>query len=332
MTRNLSLDIIQRYLEPRDFLFEDFRLGAPSRLYTRITSPTAMTMVTPRYKLTPPFMTSAAQSLFKNKSCAYDLVNQLGVNTPTTLMVARNSNVRPELIDFLRSHDTVIVKPHDSSGSRGLTLDITAIDQLEAAIDVASKVSASILVQKQFFGQEIRFLLVNGKVRSALMRRKASITGDGVLSIAQLIELENQSRAKLTDTLVIYPQLTNALVDAELLNSNFVPAENENIELNKSTMIRDGASVTDVLTTTHLSYQKIIESIAGQFGTGYLAVDLMVHDRSVKAAGDNYVFLEVNISPALSMFYSCRDGKHVKIVEEYIGPLFESALTRPTIL
>lgn len=327
MTRHLSLDIIQRYLEPRGYIFEDFVLGTRNIVYTKITSPTNASIVLQRRGLIPPFTTTSAQGLFLNKSSMYDLARLYGINTPLTLAVARADYNLEQVSDFLNATEAVIVKPHNSYGSNGLTLDITTKPQLEGAIAAAFKFSSLLLVQRQFYGEEIRFLAVNGKVCAALIRRKAHVVGDGILSVSKLIARENQIRERIVDTYVAYPQLNAMLVEEELFNSEYIPAKDEVVELNKSTLIRGGASIYSILDQIHPSYIAMVESIAVQFGTGYLAIDLMFHDHTKAASKDNYVFLEVNTKPVLSMFYSCRDGKQATVVEDHIGPLFERLLS-----
>ena len=256
----------------------------------------------------------------------YDFAKLFGVTIPATITLTHVEGDLARASEFMKKVGTVIVKPHDSFGSNGLALNVSTYAQLEDAVTKAFNFSPSLLIQEQFYGEEIRFLTVDGTVCAALLRRKASVTGDGTSTIAQLIENENKSRKKIRNTLITYPELTEMHVGTELLHSEYVPGKGENVELNKSTMIRGGASVYSVLDQIHPSHVANVEKIASQFGTGYIAIDFMFHDHTAVATADNYVFLEANTNPVLSMFYSCRDGNHAPIVEEYIGPLFERAL------
>lgn len=327
MQRHLSLDIIQRYLEPRGYLFENIPSQVSSANLLKITSPNGKTFITSRLRLPPPLTSSTAHSLSTNKSNTYDLARQLSINVPITLEVGGSTKYTHNHKEtLLKEMGTVVVKPQISSGSRGLTLDVVNAEDLTLALQNALEVSPTALIQKQFYGEEVRFVTIDGKVKVAMIREKAHVIGDGVRTVRQLIEVENKSRRNITNTLVEYPLLDGNLIEKELLESSKIPQFNERIELNKSTMIRGGASVKDVLEKVHSSYIDIVEKISKEFGSGYLAVDLMLSDYSVEANKDNYVFIEVNVSPALSMFYSCRDGRHIPIVERYIGPLFERVL------
>ncbi len=326
MARQFSIDIIQRYLEPRGYVFQAMKLGVPQREYVHITSPTNVSMVIPLRKLSPPFISSSAQGLFVNKSSMYDFAQLFGINIPATITLTHAEGDLAQASEFMKKVGTVIVKPHNSYGSNGLALNVATHAQLERAVTGAFEFSQALLIQEQFYGEEIRFLTVDGIVCAALLRRKAHVTGDGTSTVAQLVDDENNSRKQITDTLIKYPELTEVHVGADLLHSKYIPAKGENVELNKSTMIGGGASVYSVLHEIHPDYVANVEKIASQFGTGYLAIDFMFHDHTTAATSDNYVFLEVNTNPVLSMFYSCRDGNHVPIVEKYIGPLFERAL------
>lgn len=328
MLKNESIDILKMKMEPLGFVFDELELGTPARSYTRVTSKKGNSLVISTSSPLYPFATASARTVYKDKMKLYDLAAMLDLRIPQTLAIGSNeaTNKKEEIEDFLNAYPTLIVKPSSSYGSKGITRDIQTFTELEDAIALAGFESDTTLIQQQFIGEEIRFAVIGGKARVAVLRQKAAVVGDGRTPLRELLAIENKSRSDITDTMVQYPLLDGTLIDEEFLESDHVVANGERVELSKSTMIRDGASMYDVTAAIHGDYVAAVERLASQFGPGFIAVDIMVSDYTAASDSANYVILEVNTNPALSLFYSCRDGAHSPIVEKYLADAFEYAL------
>lgn len=329
MSKAESIDVLKMKMKPLGFRFEELQLGTPARSYTRITSQKGNSIVISTSSPLYPFATASARTVYKDKLKLYDLAALLDLQVPRT-MVLESSDIyvrKAEVENFLSRYTNVIVKPSSSHGSRGITRDVKSLLEVESAVAVASLESGVTLIQQQFIGEEIRFAVVGGKVRAAILREKAAVIGDGVSSLRQLINADNKSRSLISDTMVPYPKLNAMLIDRHAIKySDHIIPNGERVELSKSTMIREGASIYDVTSTIHDDYVAIVERLSSQFGSGFIAVDVMVSDYASKSSDSNYIILEINTNPALSLFYSCRDGSHVQIVEKYLADAFEYVL------
>ncbi len=271
-----------------------------------------------------PFATSSARLISKHKDMAYEFVRKNGVMVPETVVV--RGSALSEATELLEKCGRVIVKPKKGLGSEGLHLDITTPDQLGQAVADAGQGGADVLVQRQFYGEEVRFAVIDGRVRAALLRQTPRVVGDGTSTLAQLIRKENDRRREVNDTLVPYPQLDASLVSRQLLESNEVIPRGEVRELNKSTMIRGGASIYNILSEVDPGYASVAERACEGLGKGFIVADIMIADYTAPPSDDTYVFIEFNLAPAVSLFYSCRDGKQVEIVEEYLAPMLIKAM------
>lgn len=319
-----SFRLLADYLEDNGCVVQTLDLGSDTGTYVTIRSLRGGQMIMNADHPTYPFASAAARNIYKDKQKSYYLVESLGLTTPATLVT---DGYDKEAQEFLDRHGKVIVKPRSGQGSRGLSLNITNADMLRAAIDkalIGSK--GGVLLQRQFIGEEVRFMLFNGHVEAALLREKPHVIGDGVATIRQLIELENEARRSITHSAVPYPQLDDSVIDSMYLTSHIVPKAGERVELGLGTMIRTGASIYDIRTTIHQSYLAIAEKIAEKFGKGILAIDIMIADLFQPAEPENYIFLEMNNDPALILFYSCRDGHNVDIVGQHLGPMLINAI------
>lgn len=326
--RNQSIEILEDVLSKNGYVFHTLSLGNSQRLYTQICREDDMPLLTlasgnPLY----PFATSSARLITKDKLASYDFVLRNDVAIPKSVVVNKE-DTHGMAFDLLTSYGVVIVKPTRESGAHGVTLDITTQDDLSLAIKKAHMFGSSAIVQRQFFGEEVRFIVADGKVVAALLREKPKVIGDGVSTIAKLIREENNKRAAITDTLVTYPQLDDMLISKTLVMSKDILPEGQRYELNKSTMIRGGASIFNIYDTIDKSYCKKAENAAQGLGRGFVVVDMMIKDATQPLTEENYVFIEFNLAPALSLFYSCRDGKHVPIVEDYLGPMLETCMSK----
>lgn len=255
-------------------------------------------------------------SIYKNKG--YAVAQKAGFPVPFTYKVEEviDNNV---LDDMLRRYTTLIVKPEDSSLGKGLTIGITTRAQLTDAIAAARLVSSSVLVQQQVTGQEVRFTVIEGKVVAALLRETARVVGDGISTVAALIQKENERRSKLVFDVISYPLLDVSIIDKEMLHSTVVPANNEIIELASSTMIRGGCSIYNVLDAIHPTYITEVEKLVAKIGASFIVVDVFCSEYTAEASPENHWLIEFNTAPVLKLFYACRDGRHFDIVPRLVA-------------
>lgn len=277
-------------------------------------------------KIAYPLNGEDVRELSINKERAYEFAEANGFPVPYSRMVVTGEAVAQEETDELFGRfSRLIVKPADASLGRGLTLDIRTYDALKTAIGIAREVSPKVLVQQQVEGEEVRFIAVNGKIVAALLRQTPCVVGDGVSSIAELIARENHARRQLRSEYVPYPQLDTELV-GEYMTSGRVPQKGEVVELSRSTMIRGGASIYNVLPEVHQSYVRAVEALVRKTGAGFIVADVFCQDYTMPAAQTNHQFIEFNTAPVLKLCYACRDGRNYDIV----SPLADAIVTRLT--
>ena len=265
--------------------------------------------------ITYPFANREAKIVSIQKEKAYKLVESLGVAIPFTRYIEDGGSIEPaEADELLKTYKKLIVKPSNSSLSKGLTLNITTTEELYSAIDYARSISNGVIVQEQVEGEEVRFAIVKGKAVAALLRRTARVIGDGTSTVAELIEAENAERRKLVFEHVTYPQLTSRIISESFFSDQRVLAQGEILELNRSTMIKGGCSVYNILKRIHPEYVRLAEKLAHGLESSFVAVDIFIRDLAVAPKAGNHWFIEFNTSPVLKLFYGCRDGAMVDIV------------------
>ena len=290
------------------------------RRIVTFTSPSGQEWKTSVSRLSYPFNSQRIRDVSVNKEIAYEFAQKQSFSTPYTYYVSETNEMTSSKIDnLLGRYKKLIVKPADSSLSRGLTVDIQSSEGLRKAILRARTISPTILIQEQVEGEEVRFVVINGKVVAALLRRTPRIVGDGTSTVAELINKENEARKILNFAYITYPLLSEAIIEPSLMTNDTLLALGEVLELNRATMVRNGASVYDVVDQVHPSYLASIEDLVAQLDSKFIVVDIFFRDFTNEKQNDNYWFIEFNTSPVLKLFYGCRDGKMFDIVPSLVS-------------
>lgn len=292
------------------------------RQYVTFTSPSGRQWRTSVSNIAYPFNTPKIRHIAINKDVSYDFAKELNVSIPFTYTVLIDTVITDEqATDLLKQYPKLIVKPAHASLSRGLTLNIQSVKALQAAILVARELSPSVLIQEQVEGEEVRFVAIDGKIVSALLRRTPRVVGNGVSTVAELIDQENIERKGLIFEYISYPQLTDSIISPALLVSKKVLEPGRLLELNRATMIKNGCSVYDVLPLVDVGYVKTIEKLITNLGAHFMVTDVFFKDFTAPQQDDNYWFIEFNTSPVLKLFYGCRDGRVFDIVPRLVGSI-----------
>lgn len=301
-------------------------------LYIRFIAPNGRVWLTKAARISYPTVNASVDYVCRNKNVAYELAEAYGINAPFTLEVTPENRNLDNLGQLVDKYKQLAVKPLDASMSHGLTLDITRLDQLNTALKDAHKYSNVALVQQQVFGEEVRFVVLEGRVITAILRRTPRIIGDGKTSIKDLIKLENQIRKGLRESTKYkanYVQLDENIIDKKYLADTSVLADGEVLELGRGVMLRNGASMYDVLSDVHPSYLETIKRLSNVLGAGFVGIDMVIQDYKQPQNESNYAFMEFNTAPVLNLFYSCRDGKQFDILEQLI-PFIDSHIGATT--
>lgn len=321
--QSASYRLLGRELIKRGFSVDE--AVKDDKLYVRVSRPNYSSWTFRASRIRYPFTSLKNKELSVNKERAYEYVESLGESVPFTKYVSHDDIIsHQDSVELLQKHAPLIVKPSNATLSRGLTLNITTPGQLEVALSHARSVSnGSVLIQEQVTGEEVRFLVLGGKVRAALLRRSARVVGDGVSTVAELVVRENENRKQLVIPHLSYPQLTKEMIPEHAFTDTTILDEGQVLELNKATMIKNGCSVYDILDRIDQGYVRAVEKIANSLDLPFIGVDIFISDLKTPPTSHNYWFIEFNTSPVLKLCYACRDGKMVDIVPMLVDQIEE---------
>ena len=207
----------------------------------------------------------------------------------------------------------VVVKPYNGNHGRGITINISGDDEIRAAFDAAREHSRSVIVETFLAGDDHRLLVVNGELVAATRRTPGRVVGDGVHTVAELVEQVNADPRRGVGHEKV---LTRLKLDreAELMleraghTADTVPAEGEVVPLRSTANLSTGGTATDVTDIIHPDNRAMAERAVRAIGLDVGGVDFLSTNiaESYKRIGGG--ICEVNAAPGFRMHIAPSEG------------------------
>jgi cyanophycin synthetase len=270
--------------------------------------------------LTPSFGYFTAE----NKILTFNLLT--GHNVPTPFTYEADMQTIPEDLDFVAK--SYVVKPVAMNHGDGITIGITNKEQLKTALEYALQVSQSdtAIIQEQVYGQEYRFLVIDGKVFAVAGRQPAAVVGDGTSTILELITKLNIDprrgeghKASLTK---INPEDVVVARGNDFLNH--VPNKDEKVTVLDTSNLSKGGQAIDYTDTVSDVLKNIAVAAANACSLGVAGVDIITDDIENPTNDKSYV-IEVNLAPGLRMHHFPSEGTPRDAAGEIIKALEKHA-------
>ena len=241
-------------------------------------------------------LTSAvAVSICDDKAVTRRVVAAAGVHVPEQISA---DSTRAEITAFLARHGSVVVKPARGEQGRGISIDLTDVNEIEAAIEEARRVSPDVLVEQCVAGDDLRLVVINFRLVAAAIRRPPMIVGDGVLSVHDLIVAQSRRRAAATggESTIPCDAETERTVAAAGYTMQSILPKDEELVVRKTANLHTGGTIHDVTAQVHPTLADAAENAARAIDIPVVGIDFMV------ASPDkpDYAFIEANERPGLA--------------------------------
>lgn len=277
-----------------------------------------------RIQATITSQTSAlAVDLAHNKEATRKLLKAAGLPVPAGRVV---STLQEAVTAARELGYPVVIKPCCGNHGKGVVLDIKNEQELETAFRLAKIHDQEFLVEKYIQGRHYRILVIDGKMAAAAERFPASVLGDGVHTIRELVEIANQDprRGKGHDL-----PLTKLEVDPisllELKRQGYhpdsVPERGVKVFLRSNANLSTGGSAVDVTDQVHPQNAWIASRAARTLGLDVAGVDLVTPDIRKPLEG-NGALIEVNAAPGFRMHLSPNQGTPRDVGKQLVDYLF----------
>lgn len=273
-----------------------------------------------------------AVEISMDKEETHDLLRDLGLPVPTQRVVqsARKAVRAAEHIGY-----PVVLKPLDGNHGRGVSINLTTPEEVEAAFPVALDEARgrSVVVETFVTGYDHRMLVVNGKLVAVAKRVPGHVVGDGEHTIEELVEIVNQDprrgvgHEKVLTRLELDRQ-AQGLMDEAGYDATTVLPDGEVFHLRTTANLSTGGTAIDLTDVVHPDNRTMAERAVGAVGLDVGGVDFLTDDitRSWKEVGGGIV--EVNAAPGFRMHVAPSEGTPRDVAGAVMDMLFPPG--RPT--
>lgn len=240
-----------------------------------------------------------AESISRDKDLTKTLLQSCGVPVPQGYIVSSAEEAWEVAEDIGLP---VVVKPCDGNHGRGVFIELSKREQIEAAYHVALSEGTEVLVEKFVPGIEHRVLVVGGKLVAATRGDSVSVVGDGSSTVSELIESQinaDPRRGNTEDHPLNLIRLDSA-AKMEIAHQGF---DSDSIIPSGVTVLiqRNGNHAFDVTDEVHPSTAVAASLAARIIGLDIAGIDLVVNDISRPLNEQDGAIVEVNAGPSLLM-------------------------------
>jgi cyanophycin synthetase len=243
-----------------------------------------------------------AVGIASDKQLTKTLLDQAGCPVPagetvTTLAQAQR---------VARRIGTVTIKPLDANQGKGVTTTCSTPEEVERAFEFARKYGRHVIVEEYLRGRDYRVLVTGRKVAAASWRRPPHVTGSGIHSIRELVEIENRNPARgdgHTNILTKIPLDDIALQVLARQGYDFdsIPPEGESVDLRGNANLSTGGTAEDVTDLLPEETRDICIRAARTIGLDVAGIDIVCQDIAQPLREQRGGIIEVNAAPGIRM-------------------------------
>lgn len=237
-----------------------------------------------------------------------------GVKTPIGKMFKPNEIKAAKSFISNSNTNLYVLKPVSMSMSLGTYLNVNKNNiekSWNGSFEVQKKYNVTnpkVLIQEQIQGLELRIIVVEGEIGSAVFRGPGNIKGDGKHTIEELIKLKNNEREKhnylnknplkINDNLLYNLKIKNLTLDTIL-------PKDEYCILYSQSNIATGREVFEVSKYLNENiFKQAKDAVTAIPGVHTAGVDIFVEDLSAEQG----TIIEVNLNPAFHLHYYPMSG------------------------
>ena len=184
--------------------------------------------------------------------------------------------------------------------------DISNYRELERAYNTATKYSHAVIVEKYIPGNDYRLLVVGGKMVAAAQRKPPCIMGDGIRSIRELIDIENENPMRGSDhekplTWIRLDDMSKQVLAKEGYDEDSIPEKGRTVLLRHNGNLSTGGTASDCTQEVHPENARIAVAAAQLMELDIAGIDITCIDISKPLTSENGALIEVNAAPGLRM-------------------------------
>lgn len=243
------------------------------------------------------YTSAVAMCRCDDKRLTRRLVSEAGIIVPR----ARLATFDESDFAFLKEVGEVVVKPTRGEQGKGITVGVVpdnGPDDLSAALARARKQYPDVLIEQRVTGDDLRLVVIDGRVVAAALRMPAEIIGTGEHSVRDLIAAESRRRSAATggESRIPLDDLTESTVAEAGWGLEDVLPQGTRLRVRRTANLHQGGTIHDVTAQVNAELCRVAVTAAEAIGIPVTGIDLLVPD----VTGTDYAFIEANERPGLA--------------------------------
>lgn len=243
------------------------------------------------------YTSAVAMCRCDDKRLTRRLVSEAGITVPR----ARLATFDEGDYNFLTEVGEVVVKPTRGEQGKGITVGVTADsgpEELAAALARARQQHPDVLIEQRVQGDDLRLVVIDGRVVAAALRMPPEVIGTGEHSIRDLIAAESRRRSAATggESRIPIDDLTESTVAEAGWTLDDVLPQGSRLRVRRTANLHQGGTIHDVTAVVNSELCRVAVTAAEAIGIPVTGIDLLVPD----VTGAEYAFIEANERPGLA--------------------------------
>jgi GNAT-family acetyltransferase (TIGR03103 family) len=243
------------------------------------------------------FTSAVAMCRCDDKRLTRRLVSEAGITVPR----ARLATFDDGDFEFLKDVGEVVVKPTRGEQGKGITVGVTVEQgavELAAAVARAREEFPEVLIEQRMDGDDLRLVVIDGRVVAAAVRLPPEVIGTGEHSVRDLIVAESRRRSAATggESRIPLDAVTEATVNEYGWKFDDVLPQGKRLRVRHTANLHQGGTIHDVTPEVNEELCRVAVTAAEAIGIPVTGIDLLVPD----VTGREYAFIEANERPGLA--------------------------------
>lgn len=209
---------------------------------------------------------------------------------------------------FEKAAKPVVVKPRLGSRARHTVTYVQTVEEFERAFRSAQQLCRQVLFETHLQGDLCRATVVRGRIVGFLRKVQPRVTGDGVASIRELIEVKNAAKPD---------RVSDIRMDAE--NEEYIRRQGYGwdsvlergsvLEISRHSGRMVGGETREMPEEIHPKLREIIERLVCLLDVPVAGFDLIIPDPEADPDAQKWGILEANTLPFIDLHYNPLHGK-----------------------
>lgn len=267
---------------------------------------------------------SIAVEIACNKELTKKMLNDAAIPVPIGELVTDEEGLEAVIAKI---GYPIVLKPLDGNHGKGSSINVTNWESAIIGLQHAQNYSRKVIVERYISGYDFRVLVINHKMVAAARRVPAHVVGDGLKTIQELIEVENNDPRRgyghenvLTEILV--DKDTNELLDKLNWTSESVPQKGEVVYLKSTANLSTGGTSIDVTDMVHPENITMCERISKIVGLDVCGIDIMAENLTQPIKESGGAIIEVNAAPGFRMHLAPSEGLPRNVAAPVVDMLY----------